>query len=404
MGRRKNKTTQPILEKGSRRLFGYLPDVVVTVDRQYRIVFMNRAMDGRTPKRMMGRDSALLFPRGFRAWYRRSISQLFQKFEVDRFQYSTDQSVWWEVSLLPIRRGRQVDEAMLLCSNITEKRVYQAQAIRHARLATIGVLAASIAHEISNPNSAILFNASTAARIWKEIQPVLEHYFQENGDFLLGGLSFAETQSTVPTLFAEMLHNSRRVEQIVENLKTLARQHEEMPESAQPTWPVVPISSQVDLHKTLQASIMILNHKIHHHTDCFEYVPHPECPTIPGNASQLEQVFINIILNALQALPSRERGVRVETVWQPGGEHVQVVVADQGEGIAAAHLPHLTEPFFTTRQASGGTGLGLSISNLIVRRHQGSLHFRSVPGEGSAVTITLPLRSVAGIMADGSCL
>ncbi|MBF0462352.1 MAG: PAS domain-containing protein [Magnetococcales bacterium] len=395
------KYKPPTLEKGSRRLFGHLPDIIVTVDPQQRILFMNRAMEGRLPKRMIGRDSALLFPRGFRASYRRSVGRLFQESAMDRFQYSTDESVWWEVRLVPIQRGRRVVEAMVLCSNITEKRVFQAQAIRHARLATIGVLAASVAHEVNNPNSAILFNASMVTRIWADSQPVLEDYFRENGDFLLGGMPFSEARTTVPTLLAEILHNSRRVEQIIENLKYLAKNDADSPGHADLTWPVVPVASCVDLHTTLQATLMVLNHKIHCHTDHLEYLPGADLAPIPGRAAQLEQVFINVILNALQSLPSRDKVVRIRTVLDAQAERVQVVVEDEGVGLTEENLTHLTEPFFTTRLAAGGTGLGLSIANLIVRQHGGSLHFQSRLGEGTRVTICLPSRRPAESATDG---
>ncbi|MEO5350844.1 MAG: ATP-binding protein [Magnetococcus sp. YQC-3] len=399
---KKNKRTAPLLEKAPRRLFGYLPDIILMVDRRRRVLFMNRAMEGRFPKRMVGRDSALLFPRGFRAWYRRSLGRLFQEAVVDRFQYSTEESVWWEVHLVPIHRGRQVVEAMVLCSDVTEKRILQAQSIRHSRLATIGVLAAGIAHEVNNPNSAILFNASTAARVWEGCLPVLEDYFRENGDFLLGGISFTEARQTMPTLFAEMLHNSRRVEQIVENLKSLARHNEESPNTAEPALPDMPVAGSADLHAVLRAAIMILNHKIHHHTDFFSCTLEEESLPVPGNASQLEQVFINVILNALQSLPSREKGVRV---WTTRGEAtVQVIVEDEGVGISAENIAHLTEPFFTTRLSVGGTGLGLSISNLILRRHRASIQFQSVVGQGTRVTIHLPLHMSGELLARSDTL
>ncbi|MEO5364301.1 MAG: ATP-binding protein [Magnetococcus sp. DMHC-8] len=391
-----------MVEKTPRRLFGHLPDVILTVDRQQRVLFMNRAMEDRLPKRMIGRDSALLFPRGFRAWYRRCVGQIFQESEVDHFQYSTDQSVWWEVRLMPIQRGRQVVEVMVLCSNITEKRVYQAQAIRHARLATIGVLAASVAHDVNNPNNAILFNASLAGRLWADSQLVLERYFRENGDFMLGGMPFSELRSTGATLFEELLHNSRRVERIVDNLKCLARQDDALPDSVTCSWPAVPVASVVHLHATVRAALMVLNHKVHHHTDHCTFVPDGDELVVPGNMAQLEQVFINIILNALQSLPDRSRAVRVRTVREAEGEMVQVVVEDEGVGIAPKHLAHLMEPFFTTRLAAGGTGLGLSITNLIVHRHRGFIRFRSVVGQGTTVTVRLPLRSPAGsAVAEG---
>ena len=349
---------------------------------------MNRAMEGRKPKRMIGRDSALLFPRGFRAWYRRSMDDVFRQCEEIHFQYSTDQSLWWQVRVAPMQRGNQVQEAMVLCTDVTEKRVLHAQAIRHARLATIGVLAASVAHEINNPNSAILFNASVISRIWADSQPILAAYFQEHGDFLLGDMNYSEAQHTATTLLAEVVHNTRRVERIVDNLKHLAKRDDACLKD-----------DPVDVHAALQAAIMILNHKIRRHTHSFEFLPCKTIPTLLGNSPQLEQVFINVILNALQSLSSPEKSVRVWTEFNSKEKIIQVVVKDEGGGISPIHLPRLTEAFFTTRLDAGGTGLGLSISNLILKRHGGSLHFHSVEGQGTVVTVSLPVRSPSGISA-----
>jgi polar amino acid transport system substrate-binding protein len=105
----------------------------------------------------------------------------------------------------------------------------------------------------------------------------------------------------------------------------------------------------------------------------------------------LEQVVVNLLLNACQALPDRERGIVVATFLDPGCRQVVLEVRDEGVGIAAEHLPQLTDPFFTTRREQGGTGLGLWISAAIVEEHGGALSFRSRPGEGTVVTLTLPL-------------
>ena len=381
MGRpKKSAKEEPSPAKIPPKLFSHSPDIIVTVDRGHRVLFMSRTMEGYRPKRMLGRDSSKLFPRSFRAWYRRSIGNVFQNSEESHFQYSTDSSTWWEIRLAPIRRGRRVDEAMILCTDITQKRILHAQAIRHARLATIGVLAASIAHEINNPNSAILFNASVVSRVWADSQPVLEAYAKENGDFLLGDMNFSEARYTVATLLDEVRHNTRRVERIVDNLKHLAKHDDETRIQ----------SETVDIQTTLQAATMILNHKIRRHTNHFEFLPGKDILIVIGNSPQLEQVFINVILNALQSLPNREKSVQVRTLLNKKEEAILVIVQDEGGGIPQEHIARLTEPFFTTRLASGGTGLGLSISNLILRKHHGSIQFESIIGQGTKVTIRLP--------------
>jgi polar amino acid transport system substrate-binding protein len=149
----------------------------------------------------------------------------------------------------------------------------------------------------------------------------------------------------------------------------------------------------VELPKVLQEAVMVLHDPIQRHTDAFSLALCEDPPPIRGNPQQLEQVFINVILNALQALPDRGRAVRVRCRADPEGGALVVEVSDAGAGIAEADLARVAEPFFTTRTARGGTGLGLSISKSIVDRHGGTLTFASRPGEGTTVTIRLPTRA-----------
>ena len=104
---------------------------------------------------------------------------------------------------------------MVIAGDVTEKRNLEAQALRNARLASIGVLAAGVAHEINNPNNAIQFNASLVSRAWQDITPILQEYFEENGDFALGGLSFSEARDSFPRLLSEITSNSDRIRRIV---------------------------------------------------------------------------------------------------------------------------------------------------------------------------------------------
>ena len=135
---------------------------------------------------------------------------------------------------------------------------------------------------------------------------------------------------------------------------------------------------------------MILHNQIQKLTDtCVLEVP-DGLPLVSGNSQQLEQVFINVLLNALQALPDRSKGVHVSASYDPGTDLLTVAFRDEGTGIPERDMGRLTEPFFTTRTHAGGTGLGLSISRSIVERHGGSMGFESVLGVGTTVSIQLP--------------
>ena len=136
---------------------------------------------------------------------------------------------------------------------------------------------------------------------------------------------------------------------------------------------------------------MILHNQIQKFTDTYTLEVPDDLPLVRGNSQQLEQVFINVLLNALQALPERTKGVHIHAAFDPVADAISVVVRDEGGGILERDLGRLTEPFFTTRTKTGGTGLGLSISRSIVERHEGTIGFESSLGKGTVVTIRLPV-------------
>ena len=122
----------------------------------------------------------------------------------------------------------------------------------------------------------------------------------------------------------------------------------------------------------------------------FEVDLAPGLPRVRGNAQRIEQVIVNLLLNACEALPDPGRAVRLSTRRDAARRAVVVEMRDEGVGIPPEHLPRLADPFFTTKRESGGTGLGLSVSAGIVKEHGGTLEFRSVPGAGTTASLVLP--------------
>jgi len=362
-----------------RALFNYSPDIIMTIDNKGRILMMNRSIPGLLAEKAVGRDSAVLLPKDFRRLYRRNLKKVFKKGKVRHLRYSTPEGTWWEVRVVPLTVDDEVTAAMVVATDVTETTALHGQMLRTARLATIGVLAAGVAHEINNPNNAIGFNASLFARVWKDATSILENYYQENGDFALGGLSYSEARETLPRLLVDINKNSKRIKRIVENLKHLSRQD------------AGELSGEVDVQAVLEEAAMILSNKIQKYTDDFHLEIMEGLPAVKGNAQQLEQVFINIIINALHSLPDRSASVKVQATVDSVKNRIIVKVEDQGSGIEEGQLQNLTKPFFTTITASGGVGLGLSISASILERHKGAMRFKSEPGQGTTVTIKLPV-------------
>lgn len=288
-------------------------------------------------------------------------------------------------------RGKSIglrEEKFVYCSfrDITERirakeesRLVQAKLIQANKMSSLGILVSSIAHEINNPNNFIMFNAPLLSEAWEDAFKVLTGYYRENGDFSIGGLPFSEMREVIPKLISGIAEGSSRINDIVGNLKDFARQDR------------AGMDSEVDVNKAIKSSVAILKSQIRKYTENFHMDLDENLPSLRGSARQLEQVIINLIINALQALPDKKHCVRVSTSFNNELRHVIIEIKDEGIGMTKEVLEKIREPFFSTKLDSGGTGLGLFISRSIIKEHKGSLELKSGHGKGTTVVIKLPL-------------
>jgi polar amino acid transport system substrate-binding protein len=273
-----------------------------------------------------------------------------------------------ELGLEVVERKRALDELKL----------HQDKLIQADKMASLGILVAGVAHEINNPNGLILLNMPILREVYQDAEEVLEERYLSKGDFTLGGLPYSRMRDEVPHLLEEMQEGANRIKRIVEELKDFAR----LDTSA--------AVEPVDVNAVVRAAVRLVDSSIRSSTTRFAAHYAASLPTISGNAQRIEQVVINLIVNACQSLPDTEHGILLITRHdQPAGT-VVLTVTDEGSGIAPEHIAHLTDPFFTTKRECGGTGLGLSVSATIVKEHNGVLEFASTPGVGTTVTLTLP--------------
>lgn len=280
---------------------------------------------------------------------------------------------------------QNVDLVYCTMRNITQRirleeeaRLIQAKLIHTNKMTSLGVLVASIAHEINNPNNYIMTNSELLAKVCRDIHPILQEYYDEYGDFNLGGIPFSEMKSVLPELNNGISDGARRIRDIINNLKDFAREEASC------------VSTKVDVNRVVSIAASLLNHQIKKHTKHFRLNLWGAVPAVLGSTQQLEQVVINLIMNSLQALPGEECSVEVSTLFAADKDEVVIRVTDEGGGIPADIANRILEPFFTTRLDSGGSGLGLAICHSIVREHRGTLGFESVPGRGTTFTVRLP--------------
>ena len=251
------------------------------------------------------------------------------------------------------------------------------QLIQANKMTALGTLVAGVAHEINNPNNLTMMNARAVAEAWGDAQSILEDYHRENGEFLIGGLPYAEMRETVPDLIRDMHAGAQRIERIVDNLKNFARPRQQA------------VQATLEVNDAVQRAVNLLRHRMSPEID-FRVDLSEGLPPLQGDAQQVEQVVVNLVTNALEALPEEGGQVTVATRYNQGDHLVEIEVRDTGEGIPQENVDRLCDPFFTTKQERGGTGLGLAITYTLVRDHGGNLAFESSPSEGTRAWVTLP--------------
>jgi signal transduction histidine kinase/CheY-like chemotaxis protein len=228
------------------------------------------------------------------------------------------------------------------------------QALQTDKLAAVGMMAAGVAHEINNPLGFVMTNLQTLREELQASHPDL-------GD-----------------LAADALHGAQRIRVIARDLRAFSRTDEQGVDA-------------VDVNEAVTASLNIAHNQIKYRATLVKDLA-PDLPPINGNPGRLGQVFLNLVVNAAQALePDRADDNRVTVRTRRNGDTIEVQVVDTGCGIAEEHLARIFTPFFTTKARDIGTGLGLSICQDIVRQHRGSIRCESRLGTGTTFTVSLPL-------------
>ncbi|OHC63098.1 MAG: ATPase [Rhodocyclales bacterium GWA2_65_20] len=265
----------------------------------------------------------------------------------------------------------------------------QNQLLQSEKLASIGQLAAGVAHEINNPVGFINSNIGSLERYLKNLFVILDAYEKAEAQgtecaavkTLKEQLDYAYLKEDVVSLIEETRDGVARVKKIVQDLKDFSHVDE-----AEWQW--------ADLHKGLDSTLNVVNNEIKYKAEVVK--EYGELPPVECLPSQLNQVFMNLLVNAAHAIA--ERGTI--TLRTGGvGEEVWVEVADTGSGIAPENMKRIFDPFFTTKPVGKGTGLGLSLSYGIVQKHHGRIEVQSEQGRGTTFRITLPVRQAEAAAA-----
>ena len=270
----------------------------------------------------------------------------------------------------------------------------QNQLIQSEKMASVGQLAAGVAHEINNPIGYVHSNLNSLERYVRDIMELLDVY----NDLEKAGagnhaavaaqvaahrkrIELEFLREDIGNLLSESLHGISRVEKIVRDLK-------EFSHVGEAEW------QQSDIHEGLESTLNVVAHEIKYKAKLVkDYAPIPKIECLPF---QLNQVFMNLLVNAAQAIEDQGE-IRIRT--EADDNEVRVIISDSGKGISEAHLHRIFEPFFTTKPVGKGTGLGLSVSYGIIQKHGGRIDVSSEVGKGTTFVVHLPIRPPAAKQA-----
>ena len=312
---------------------------------------------------------------------------------------------------------REREKAQELELTLDELRRTQAQLIHTEKMSSLGQMVAGVAHEINNPLSFIQGNLTPAREYFQDLLKLIKLYQQTYPNStpeiqqLASLIDLDFLVEDWPKLMDSMHGGTQRIEEIVRSLKSFSRLDESE-------------LKPVDIHEGIENTLFILQHRLRSQGGgpAIKVIKdYSQLPLVSCYASQLNQVFMNLLSNAIDAIETQPspRVITIRTSlgtgdwglgtgnWEeesqsliPNSQYVVIQIADNGSGISEEVLHKIFDPFFTTKPVGSGTGLGLSISHqIVVEKHGGQLSCVSAPGEGTKMIVKIPVR-----VADRECL
>ena len=342
-----------------RALFDSIPASMYIIDRKYSLLAINMSRANRAqtpPNKLVGRKC-------YEKLYNRSdpcpgcrVNETFNNARsttrINREWMDDEQFIEWEIITYPILNENNYPfQAIMFEQDVTEKRHLEANLIQSEKLAAVGQLAAGVAHEINNPLAAIIANAQ-----------ILNREIPDSDVDTKDSLKLIEIAGT-------------RASQVVKNLLGFARKEQYDFENT-------------DLNETIHNALFLVQHEINSHSVEVKLELDENLPRLHASKDHLQGVWINLIMNAIDAMEGRQGHLNISTHFESDEFHI--AVADNGKGISPEKLTRIFEPFYTTKEAGRGTGLGLSLCHRTIKQHGGLITAESKLGKGTKFKITLP--------------
>jgi CheY-like chemotaxis protein/anti-sigma regulatory factor (Ser/Thr protein kinase) len=243
---------------------------------------------------------------------------------------------------------------------------------------SLGALVAGAAHEINNPINLIMYNIPLFQKVWHDFLPVLEQYAGKDPNRKYGGLTYDFLKENLDQLLLDMDMAASRVAKIVTDLKNFARQSNITDKKA------------IQLNTAVENAVRLAQTTLRKSGVSLDLELAPDLPLMKGNLQSIEQIILNITINAVQAINHDQGKVKITTGSQKKYGRIYISISDNGRGVAPSIADKLFDPFVTDKQAEGGTGLGLSVTYSLVKAHDGEISFQSNEGKGTTFNVSFP--------------
>lgn len=298
--------------------------------------------------------------------------------------------VWTDISGIKRSDSGIYDRAYQLESRVKEQlkliESQQKAMIQQDKLASMGKLVASVAHEINNPIVFIRSNIEVLQKYWEKFQTVLLEKTDKLHEIKIGHVSYKQVVKELPEILASMYRGTDRIKNIVSNLKSFSRRD---PEEI--------LKEEVSLENVINESLFLVHGQIKNKIKVINNVK-VKLPYISGNYQRLEQVFVNLFINAFEA-----NATQLTINSKKELNNIILEIHDNGSGIPKNKIEKVFDPFFTTK-GFNGTGLGLSISFSIIKEHEGTIEVSSKEEKGTIFTIKLPFQAKTILVVDDDAI
>jgi|WetSurMetagenome_2_1015567.scaffolds.fasta_scaffold25765_1 signal transduction histidine kinase/PAS domain-containing protein len=351
-------------------LFEAITDTVMVIDSDFNILMSNRkniGNKGKCYKRIFHQDGPC-------------EDCLIERVFKERSSVSLEKVADGEHYLLQaypvVDTDNKVMGALEFSRVITKEKNMERQLLQADKLASLGQLVSGIGHEINNPNTFIRGNLTIIQEALNDILPILDHAYEVRPDLRIARLNYETFRQSIPVLVDDMVQGANRIKGIVDGLSKFAKRDEGL------------LNETVNVNAITEACLRLVDNQVRRTADVRTEFD-SDLPEITGNAQKLQQVIVNILINASQAM-DKQRGTIVVSSYRPNGREIVLRVSDNGKGMDERTVKQIFDPFYTTKRHQGGTGLGLSIAYGIIKEHKGRIEVESKVGIGTTFYIYVP--------------